>query len=105
MADALERAAADAGVAHLVSARGDHAVALLQGRVGPPCVRAGIGRPIDTIAGVPRAFRDAQLAVERVREGQLAYEDFDLATLLLSEVAPEHIRPRVEDPQPPRRPG
>jgi purine catabolism regulator len=32
-----------------------------------------------------------------VRAGQLAYEDFDLATLLLSEVPPEHIRPRVEE--------
>jgi purine catabolism regulator len=96
LSDAVERAAADAGVAHLVTARGDHAVALLQGQVALPGLRAGIGRPVDSVADVPRSFRDAQLAVGRVREGQLAYEDFDLATLLLSEVAPEHIRPRVE---------
>ena len=46
---------------------------------------------------MPRSYRDALLAVERVTDGQLAYEDFDLATLLLAEVPPEHIRPRVEE--------
>ena len=60
-------------------------------------IRAGIGRPVESIADVPRSYRDAQLAVERITEGQLAYEDFDLATLLLAEVPPEHIRPRVEE--------
>ena len=97
LADAVERAAADAGVAHLVTTRGERAVALLQGTVALPGMRAGIGRPVCEVAGVPRSFRDAQLAVERVTDGQLAYEDFDLATLLLAEVAPEHIRPRVEE--------
>ena len=53
---------------------------------------------------MPRSFRDAELAVERVpRRAQLAYEDFDLATLVLSEVPPEHIRPRVDELMAPLR--
>jgi purine catabolism regulator len=102
LADAVERVAADAGAPHLVTTRGDRIAALVQG--DPPAivaalgdVRAGIGRPIEQIADVPRSFRDGLLAAERVQQGHLAYEDFDLATLLLSEVAPEHIRPRVEE--------
>jgi purine catabolism regulator len=102
LADALERAAADAGAPHLVTTRGERAVALVQADARPVVaalgdVRAGIGRAVERIADVPRSFSDAQLAVERVQHGQLAYEDFDLATLLLSEVPPEHIRPRVEE--------
>jgi len=97
LADALERAAGDAGVAHLVTTRGDHAIGLLQGAVALPGERAGLGRPVSDIGDVPRSLRDALLAVERVSEGRLAYEDFDLATLLLAEVSPEHIRPRVEE--------
>jgi purine catabolism regulator len=102
LTDALERAAADAGAPHLVTTRGERAVALVQADARPLVaavgdVRAGIGRPVERIADVPRSFRDAQLAIERVQHGQLAYEDFDLATLLLSEVPPEHIRPRVEE--------
>jgi purine catabolism regulator len=103
--DALERSAAEAGTPHLVTARGARTVALLQcpraGGLGIVAaldgVRAGIGRPIEHIGDVPRSYRDAELAVERVRDGALAYEDFDLATLVLSEVAPEHIRPRVDE--------
>ena len=52
---------------------------------------------------MPRSYRDAELAVERVRAGTLAYEDFDLATLVLSEVEPEHIRPRVDELMAPLR--
>jgi len=97
LADALEHAAGDAGVAHLVTTRGDHAIGLLQGAVALPGERTGLGRPVSDIGDVPRSFRDALLAVERVSAGRLAYEDFDLATLLLAEVSPEHIRPRVEE--------
>ena len=38
-----------------------------------------------------------------MREGTLAYEDFDLATLVLSEVEPDHIRPRVDELMAPLR--
>ena len=93
--DSLEPPPID--VAHLMSVRGDRTIVLAQDPLVLTGLRAGIGRPVETIADVPRSFRDALLAVERVTDGQLAYEDFDLATLLLAEVAPEHIRPRVEE--------
>ena len=107
-ADALEREASTAGLPHLVTTRKDRAVALVQGgevalAAALDGVRAGLGRPIEDIGDVPRSYRDAELAVERVREGTLAYEDFDLATLVLSEVAPEHIQPRVDELMAPLR--
>ena len=107
-ADALEREATTAGLPHLVTTRKDRAVALVQGgevalAAALDGVRAGLGRPIEDIGDVPRSYRDAELAVERVREGTLAYEDFDLATLVLSEVAPEHIQPRVDELMAPLR--
>ncbi len=107
-ADALEREASAAGLPHLVTTRKDRAVALVQGgevalAAALDGVRAGLGRPIEDIGDVPRSSRDADLAVERVREGTLAYEDFDLATLVLSEVAPEHIQPRVDELMAPLR--
>jgi PucR family transcriptional regulator, purine catabolism regulatory protein len=94
----LASALAAADAPHLCTTRGGRCVALVQGTI-PDLgeARAGIGRPVERVADVPRSFRDAQLAVERVQHGTLAYEDFDLATLLLSEVAPEHIRPRVQE--------
>ncbi len=94
----LASALAAADAPHLSTTREARCVALVQGPfpdLGE--ARAGIGRPVERIADVPRSFRDAQLAVGRVQQGTLAYEDFDLATLLLSEVAPEHIRPRVQE--------
>ncbi len=88
---------------HLLTRRGDRTVALIQGDVRPLLgdARAGVGRPIDGMAGVPRSFRDAELALERVAYEPgarlLEYEDFDVCTLLLSEVPAGHIRAKVED--------
>ena len=106
--DALEAEATNAGIPHLVTTRNHRAVALVQGGEVALAgalndIRAGLGRPIEDICDVPRSYRDAVLAVERVREGTLAYEDFDLATLVLSEVAPEHIQPRVDELMTPLR--
>jgi purine catabolism regulator len=81
-------ASALAGRPHLVS--GD--VALVQGDV-TGSRRRGIGRAIDGIAGVPVSLRDAQLAAAR---GVAAFEELDLATLLLSDADPERLDPRVE---------
>jgi purine catabolism regulator len=61
----------------------------------------GIGRPFEAMGDVPVSFRDAELALERVAyepgRRRLAYEDFDVCTLLLSEVPVDHIRGRVDD--------
>ncbi len=95
-----------AGVPHLLSSRGDAAVALVQsdrkrieeaiGELADPC--AGIGRPLDGIGEARESLRDAELALERAgaHGGALAYEELDLGTLLLSEAAPERLGPKVE---------
>jgi purine catabolism regulator len=90
-------------VPHLLTRRGGRTVALIQGEVRPLLkdVRGGVGRPIDSMAGVPLSFRDAGLALERVAHEPgarlLEYEDFDICTLLLSEVPADHIRAKVDD--------
>jgi PucR family transcriptional regulator, purine catabolism regulatory protein len=86
-----------AGVPHLLSERGDCVVALVQGPLDdvPECT--GIGRPVASVAAVRESLRDAELALERsASEGRaVAFEEFDLGTLLLSEAAPERLEPKV----------
>jgi purine catabolism regulator len=90
-------------VPHLVTRRHERTVALIQGDVRALLrdVRGGVGRPVDSMAGVPLSFRDAELALERVAYEPgarlLEYEDFDVCTLLLSEVPPDHIRAKVDE--------
>jgi PucR family transcriptional regulator, purine catabolism regulatory protein len=62
-----------------------------------PC--AGIGRPITGMAAVRESLRDAELALERAtsEETVVAFEQFDLGTLLLSEAAPERLEPKVAE--------
>jgi hypothetical protein len=58
-------------VPHLITRRDERTVVLMQ---CPPTdvrpllkdARGGVGRPIDSMAGVPLSFRDAELALERV---------------------------------------
>jgi purine catabolism regulator len=61
----------------------------------------GIGRPLTGAAAVPHSLRDGELAVEpgACDEDQriLAFEEFDLATLLLSEARPEWLGPKVQE--------
>lgn len=81
----------------LATTRGGRFVAL----VADGGAHAGAaGRVVHDVAGVPRSYRDAVLARER---GLASFEDFDLPALLLAEVDPELVRPRVEallDPLP-----
>jgi len=90
-----------AGLPHLVSERAGCVVALVQAPVDridtPEC--AGIGRPVDGIGALRESLRDAELALERsASEGRpVAFEAFDLGTLLLSEAAPERLEPKVEE--------
>lgn len=81
----------------LATTRGGRAVSLVAAE-GP--LPGAAGRAVDDVAGVPRSYRDAVLAHER---GLPTYEAFDLAALLLAEVDPELVRPRVDallDPLP-----
>jgi purine catabolism regulator len=92
-------------VPHLLTRRDERTVALIQGEVRPLLggldASAGVGRAIDSMAGVPLSFRDAELALGRVAYEPgarlLEYEDFDVCTLLLSEVPADTIRAKVDD--------
>jgi PucR family transcriptional regulator, purine catabolism regulatory protein len=90
-----------AGIPHLVSEREGCAVALVQAPLeqieAPAC--AGIGRPVEGIAAVRESLRDAELALERSSsEGRaVAFEHFDLGTLLLSEASPERLEPKIAE--------
>ena len=63
-------------------------------------VLVGVGRPVAHFAEVPDSLRDAEIAVERLgyETGRrlLAFEDFDLGALLISEAPTERIGPKVE---------
>jgi purine catabolism regulator len=63
-----------------------------------PALNIGIGRPIDSLAGARRSFTDAQHAINVLAlDGRrsLAFEDFDLGTLMLSVVPPEWIHTKL----------
>jgi purine catabolism regulator len=93
-----------AGVPHLVHGRDGSLTVLVQGDVhdvlatlaeGLPDVAIGIGRPVAGIVDAHHSLRDAELAVER--GGLTRFEDFDLATFMVSEIPPERLDPKVEE--------
>jgi purine catabolism regulator len=109
LAEALERALADTGAAHLLAERDGTVVALVQGEeeelravlenLTANGARAGIGRAIDDVAAVPHSHRDAALAVRRMPPGAggvADYESLDLGMLLFSEVPEERLRPKLD---------
>jgi purine catabolism regulator len=61
---------------------------------------AGIGRPFEDLAAARHSHRDAELAARGAGRSAapriLAFEDFDLGTLLVSEAQPEWLGPKVE---------
>jgi sugar diacid utilization regulator len=95
------------GVPHLAHLREDSLTVLVQG--GDDEVRAlsdafpqvviGIGRPVTAIADAHHSLRDAELAADRggldPERRVMRFEDFDLGTFLVSEVAPERLDPKV----------
>jgi PucR family transcriptional regulator, purine catabolism regulatory protein len=95
------------GVPHLAHLREDSLTVLVQG--GDDEVRAlsdlfpelviGIGRPVTAIADAHHSLRDAELAADRggldPERRVMCFEDFDLGTFLVSEVAPERLDPKV----------
>jgi purine catabolism regulator len=103
----LGEALARAGAPHLLSERDDAVVALVQApREAIEAVvedvggtLAGLGRATSGIAGARESLRDAELALGRAASEPgrrlVAFEQFDLGTLLLSEAAPERLEPRI----------
>jgi DNA-binding PucR family transcriptional regulator len=62
-------------------------------------IAAGIGRPLSTIEVIPDSLRDAEIAIKRLGHAEarlLDFDDFDLATLVVSEAPAERIQPKVE---------
>jgi purine catabolism regulator len=109
----LGEALGRAGAPHLLTRRNDAVVVLVQGLEGElralletllatqPGAVTGVGRPLETLAAARHSHRDAELAV-RGASGRpppriLAFEDFDLATLLVSEAQPDWLGPKVEE--------
>ncbi len=89
---------------HLVHRREGELTVLVQGDVhellatlaeGLPDVAIGIGRPVAAIVDAHHSLRDAELAVER--GGLVRFEDFDLATFMVSEIPPERLDPKVDE--------
>ena len=66
-----------------------------------PDIMIGIGRGVTAIADAHHSLRDAELAVARsgLDGGRrvMRFEDFDLGTFMVSEIAPERLAPKVEE--------
>jgi Purine catabolism regulatory protein-like family/PucR C-terminal helix-turn-helix domain/GGDEF-like domain len=98
-----------AGIPHLAHLRESSLMLLLQG--GDDDVRAvsdafpdvviGIGREVTAIADAHHSLRDAELAADRggldPARRIMRFEEFDLGTFLVSEVAPERLDPKVDE--------
>jgi purine catabolism regulator len=107
----LEEALGSAGVPHLLSERDGAVVALIQAGepralldgllAAQPGAVAGIGRPCESVAAAHYSLRDAELAARGASRQAgpriLAFEDFDLGTLLVSEAQPAWLGPKVEE--------
>jgi purine catabolism regulator len=95
-------------IPHLAHQRDDSLMALVQGEVQAALTATsdafseiviGIGRPVTAIADAHHSLRDAELAADRggLDPGRriMRFEDFDLGTFLVSEVAPERLDAKV----------
>jgi PucR family transcriptional regulator, purine catabolism regulatory protein len=109
----LEAALGDRGLSFLTSTRKNGCVLLVQASpadiqaaigealAGHPDAVAGVGRPVAALGDIPESLRDAEIALERTGADpgrrMLAFQDFDLATLVATEVATGRLTPMVED--------
>jgi purine catabolism regulator len=92
-------------VPHLVQPRAGSLVALVQdgGRdawtEALPNARIGLGRTISAINEAHHSLRDAELAFTHAGDGRrvVRFEDFDLGTFMVSEIAPDRLGPKVDE--------
>jgi PucR family transcriptional regulator, purine catabolism regulatory protein len=92
-------------IPHLVQPRDGALVALVQdgGRddwaEAVPHARIGLGRPISAINEAHHSLRDAELAFAHAGGGDrvVRFEDFDLGTFMVSEIAPDRLGPKVDE--------
>jgi purine catabolism regulator len=96
------RALEQAGTPHLAHRRDGGVTLLVQGDPEPALaalpagVAVGVGRALVSIADAQHSLRDAELAA-RQGTGVTRFEDFDVGTFLVSEVAPERLAPKVAE--------
>jgi PucR family transcriptional regulator, purine catabolism regulatory protein len=108
----LEEALRRASAPHLLTERAGAVAALVQAEqelralldellATQPGAVAGIGRPFEDLAAARYSHRDAELAARGAARKPvpriLAFEDFDLGTLLVSEAQPAWLGPKVEE--------
>jgi purine catabolism regulator len=102
-----------AGIPHLAHEREDSLTTLVQGDDREvlaalaaasdvfPDVVIGIGRAVTAIVDAHHSLRDAELAADRggldPERRIMGFEDFDLGTFLVSEIAPERLGPKVDE--------
>ena len=102
-----------AGIPHLAHQREDSLTTRVQGDDREvraalaaasdafPDVVIGIGRAVTAIVEAHHSLRDAELAADRggldPERRIMGFEDFDLGTFLVSEIAPERLGPKVEE--------
>jgi purine catabolism regulator len=99
----LVAALEQARIPHLVHRRDGSLTLLVQGEVEDvlgglgdlPDVAIGVGRPVSAIVDAHHSLRDAELAAGR--GGVTRFEDFDLATFMVSEIPPERLGPKVDE--------
>jgi PucR family transcriptional regulator, purine catabolism regulatory protein len=92
-------------IPHLIQQRDGSLTALLQGDDGEllaalgelPDAAIGIGRTVETITDAHHSLRDAELALAQAARGIVRFEDFDLGTFMVSEIAPDRLGPKVDE--------
>jgi PucR family transcriptional regulator, purine catabolism regulatory protein len=61
----------------------------------------GVGRAVTAIVDAHHSLRDAELAADRggldPERRMMRFEEFDLGTFLVSEIAPERLEPKVAE--------
>jgi purine catabolism regulator len=85
----------------LVQCRDGHADAALAAVADAfPDVVIGVGRAVATMGEAHHSLRDAELAADRAAPAGrpiVRFEDFDVATFVVAEIAPERLRPKLEE--------
>jgi purine catabolism regulator len=94
---------------HLAYPRGDALIVLVQGgdrdvrdalaavAAASPDAAIGVGRAVAAIAEAHHSLRDAELAVDRRERRIMYFDDFDLGTFMVSEIASDRLAPKVDE--------
>ncbi len=109
----LEQALRNHSPRYLASTRNGSLVLLVQAELGSiraaldealggePEYVAGVGRPATDVRSVPQSLQDAELALQHASNARSAtivsFEDFDIATLVASEISSERLNTKIDE--------